>query len=125
MTNCKICGAWFNTPDDAECCVGWREWKFQQILLKQKEQEEYEAYLIGREEERIETIAKAKVSMICPHCGGKVKDTDKSWCSYDKDCTRCGRGWRIDEAGTWHALFDAGNAEYSAKDVLKTQKLYR
>jgi transposase-like protein len=55
----------------------------------------------------------------CPHCRGdlvKVKDFVETQGQYH--CTRCGRGWKVDEKGNWHALFDAGMHVYDSKGEL-------
>ncbi len=54
----------------------------------------------------------------CPHClVGRLKKGDGR--VEDYLCVgRCGRGWKVDAQGNWHALFDAGNHVYNPQGVL-------
>ena len=63
--------------------------------------------------------------LYCPHCsGGKLHKT-QDWQDYDYDCNKCGRGWRVDTEGTWHALFDAGMNKYTADEVKECQDYWK
>jgi len=124
-THCHICGAWFATPDDADCCSGWVSWKYHQNVQEFRREKEYEDHMeeIRLEEEVIVRRAKED-NLNCPYCKGITKETDKSWCDYDRDCCRCGRGWRIDGHGTWNALFDAASKVYTAREVVERHNRY-
>jgi len=49
----------------------------------------------------------------CPYCGGQLRHTPPVWASWQYDCLKCGRAWRIDGDENWHAGFDAGMHIYN------------
>ena len=63
--------------------------------------------------------------MKCPICLGELKPSpqlnDEE--DYDFDCKKCGRGWRIDEEGTWHSLFSGTPDAFTKEDVQFIQKM--
>lgn len=58
---------------------------------------------------------------VCPHCGGMLAKTSPNL-SWQYDCCKCARGWKIDEKGTWHACFDAGHDTYDIARFNEAQK---
>ena len=62
---------------------------------------------------------------ICPHCYGNIRHAEKLGFEddYDFDCTRCGRGWRIDKkAKMWRVLYGSGIQDYSFFEVIDSQR---
>lgn len=56
----------------------------------------------------------------CPNClGPLVKATTKS---YDYDCSRCGRGWKVLPNGDWKERFATGGVLYPKDSVEAAQR---
>ena len=57
---------------------------------------------------------------LCPHCDGRLKETqDFQKHRMDWVCLRCGRGWKIQENGNWHSRNSAGFECYSSTGEYK------
>jgi hypothetical protein len=52
---------------------------------------------------------------LCPYCGGELVRSKTGL--YHFDCTECDRCWKVDEHGTWHAMFDAGRTTYTKEEL--------
>jgi NTP pyrophosphatase (non-canonical NTP hydrolase) len=60
----------------------------------------------------------------CPHCRGGRLSKRKKALTHDYLCLQCDRGFRIEEDGSWQALFCADRSKYTRKSVVQAQEFW-
>jgi ribosomal protein L37AE/L43A len=62
-------------------------------------------------------IWKVSQATKCPYCRGRiVRSVTGLW---QFDCEECGRAWKVEEDGSWHALFDAAMTVFSKAQLIQ------
>lgn len=54
--------------------------------------------------------------MLCPHCNGKLIETNEPYVQWKYECQQCGRVWFVLDDVYWLAGYDAAGHVYKIED---------